>query len=136
MGAWGHGPFEDDAALDFVWDIEGSDNPKGVIIDALDRAVEANYLESDEGSAAIVSAAYVDSVVNGTKYTTPEMSEPYEVDTFPSRFPELDLSDLRTTAVKALEKVIGGDSELRELWDESGEPAWQQGIQEMLGRLR
>lgn len=135
MGAWGHGPFEDDAALDFVWDIEEAENPKDIIIEALSRAVEAEYLEADEANAAIVSAAYIDSAVNGTKYTTPKMSEPYEVDTFPTRFPELDLSDVKSKAIAALEKVIGEGSELKELWEESEEPAWQNGIEEMIKRL-
>lgn len=48
----------------------------------LTRAVETEYLETDEANAANVSAAYIDSAVNGTKYTTPEMSEQYEVHTF------------------------------------------------------
>ena len=135
MGAWGHGPFQDDAALDFVWDIEESENPKHTILAALSYAIEAAYLDSDEANAAIVSAAYIDSAANGTKYTTPEKSEPYEVDTFPSRFPELDLSDLKSKAVAALEKVIGEGSELKELWEESEEPEWQKGIEEMIKRL-
>ncbi len=135
MGAWGHGPFEDDAALDFVRDIEEAKNPKKIITEALDHAVESDYLETDEANAAIVSAAYIDSAVNGTKYTTPEMGEPYEVDTFPTRFPDLDLSDLKSKAVAALEKVIGEGSELKELWEEGGESEWQQGIEEMIRRL-
>lgn len=136
MGAWGHGPFEDDGALDFVWDIEEAENPKETIIEALDHAVESDYLETDEASAAIVSAAYIDSAINGTKYTKPGMSEAYEADTFSTRFPEVDLSDLKSKAVAALEKVIGEGSELKELWEESDEPAWQQGIEEMIKRLK
>lgn len=136
MGAWGHGPFEDDGALDFVWEIEEAENPKEVITEALDSAVESDYLETDEANAVIVSAAYIDSAVNGTKYTTDKMSEPYEVDSFPTRFPDLDLSDLKSKAVTALEKVIAEGSELKELWDESEEPAWQQGIEDMIKRLR
>jgi hypothetical protein len=31
--------------------------------------------------------------------------------------------------------MIGEDSELKELWEESKEPAWQQGIEEMIKRL-
>jgi len=136
MGAWGHRPFEDDAALDFVLDIEESKNPREVIVEALRRAVQFEYLEPDEANAAIVSAAYIDSAVNGTKYTTPEMSEPCEADTFPLRHPEIDLSDLKSIALAALEKVIGESSELKELWQESEEPAWEQGINEMIKRLR
>lgn len=135
MGAWGHGPFEDDGALDFVWEIEEAENPKEIILEALDHAIGSKYLETDQANAAIVSAAYIDSAVNGTKYTTAKMSEPYEVDTFPTRFPDLDLSDLKSKAVVALGKVIADGSELKELWEESEEPAWQQGIEEMIKRL-
>ncbi|MCD0489088.1 DUF4259 domain-containing protein [Pedobacter sp. MC2016-14] len=135
MGAWGHGPFEDDAALDFVREIEEAENPKEIIIEALDNAADAAYLEADEANAAIVSAAYIDNSINGTKYTTLEMSEPYEVDSFSTRFPDLDLSDLKSKAVAALKVVIAEGSELKELWEESQEPAWLNGIEEMIKRL-
>ena len=135
MGAWGHGPFEDDGALDFVMEIEEAKNPKDIITTALDQAIASDYLDTDQANAAIVSAAYIDSAVNATKYTTPEMTEPYEADTFPQRFPELDLTNLKDKAVTALEKVISEGSELKELWDESEEPAWQQGIEAMIKRL-
>lgn len=135
MGAWGHGPFEDDAALDFVREIEEAENPKEIIIEALDNAAGVAYLEADEANATIVSAAYIDNSINGTKYTTLEMSEPYEVDNFSTRFPDLDLSDLKSKAVAALKVVIAEGSELKELWEESQEPAWLNGIEEMIKRL-
>lgn len=137
MGAWGHGYFEDDSALDFMIDIEEAENPKEVISNALKIGVEAEYLETDEGNAIIVAATYIDRQLNGTKYSEPETDEPLDVDTFPDRHPEIDFRELRSNAVLALNKVLDDKSELNELWAENEEdyPSWRQGIEKLIQRL-
>jgi hypothetical protein len=137
MGAWGYGHFEDDSALDFMADIEDSEHPKKDLSNAFETAINADYLESDEGNAAIVSAAYVDRQVNGTKFSSADQDEPFDVDTFPDRHPVLDFSDLRAKAVQALRKVLGDSSELNELWAENDEeyPSWREGVEKMIQRL-
>ena len=136
MGAWGHGHFEDDAALDFMIEIEAGDSKK-TIADALTYALEVDYLDYDEGNAAIVSSAYIDRQVNGTKFSTPGQEEPLEVDTFPERHPDVELSEFRSAAVQALQKVLGDDSELNELWAENEElyPEWRLSIEQLINRL-
>ena len=138
MGAWGHGYFEDDSALDFMIDIEEAENPKEVISNALKIGVEAEYLETDEGNAIIVAATYIDRQLNGTKYSEPETDEPLDVDTFPDRHPEIDFRELRSNAVLALNKVLDDKSELNELWAENEEdyPSWRQGIEKLIQRLK
>lgn len=137
MGAWGYGYFEDDAAFDFMAEVEESGNPKGVLRRAFDTATDSDYVESDEGSAVIVAAAYVDRQLNGTRFSSADQQEPLSVDTFPDRNPEQDFSDLRERAVQALAKVLEDDSELNELWAENEEdyPAWRQGVEQLLHRL-
>ena|SRR5688572_29140135 len=137
MGAWGIGYFEDDSALDFMADIEDSDNPKQTIRDAISDAIDADYLESDQGTAAIIAAIYVDKQVNGTKYSSSDNDEPLDVDTFPERHPEQNFSDLKSTAVQALTKVLEENSELNELWAESEEnySASRQGVEQIISRL-
>jgi hypothetical protein len=137
MGAWGYGHFEDDLALDFMADVEDSDNPKEVITDALDSAIAADYMESDEGNAAIVAAAYVDAQLNGTKYSASDQVDPLDVDTIGERLPDLDLSGLRKKAILALNKVLADKSELKELWEENeGDyPLWRKGIEQLIERL-
>lgn len=137
MGAWGHGYFEDDAALDFMEAIEAADQPKEMINESLDLAIAAEYLECDEGNAAIVAAAYVDGQLNGTTFSSADKAQPLEVDTFARRHPDLDCSDLKGKAVQALQKLLGDQSELKELWAENEEdyPAWQEGIQQLRQRL-
>jgi hypothetical protein len=136
MGAWGTGFFEDDGAFDFMEEIESSDRPKETIAAAFRVAIDGDYLDSDEASAVTVAAAYVDRFVNGTKFSAPDDDDPLEVDSFPDRHPDQDLSDLRGMAVRALQKVLGDDSELKELWAETDElAAWQGGVEELIERL-
>ncbi len=137
MGAWGYGHFEDDSALDFMADIEESSNPKKVIGNTFEKAIAADYIESDEGTAVVVAAAYVDGQINGTKFSGGDQAEPLSVDTFANRHRDVDLSDLRKNAVQALNKVLGENSELKELWEENEEdfPLWKQGIQLLIKRL-
>lgn len=138
MGAWGYGHFEDDAALDFMQEIEEADDPKQAIVNAFDTAISSEYLEAYEGSAAIVGATYIDRQLNGTRYSTDPEDEPLAVDTFPDRHPGQDLSPLRHQAVEALQQVLAGHSELNELWAENDAdyPAWQQGVQQLMERLK
>jgi len=138
MGTWGLGYFDDDSALDFMADVEESANPKAVLKNAFDKALEADYLESDEGSAVIVAATYLDRQLNGTKFSAEDRDEPLEVDTFPDRHPEINLSDLREKAVIALSKVLNENSELHELWRENEEdyPAWKNNVEALILRLK
>lgn len=137
MGTWGTGYFEDDSALDFMNDIEQSTDPKRMIVKAFDTAIKSDYIESDEGTAVIVSAAYVDRQVNGTRFTLENNGEPFEVDTFPDRHPEQDFLDLKGKAVSALARILGENSEINELWAENDEeyPAWRDGVQQLMARL-
>jgi hypothetical protein len=136
MGAWGHGYFDDDAAFDFMDALEESDDPKGVIRDAFEGAVESDYLETDEGNAVVVAATYVDRQVNGTLFSGAGGDDPLPVDTFPDRHPDAHLRDLKPLAVQALHVLLGESSELKELWEEDGEPgAWRAGIEQLIARL-
>ena len=137
MGAWGTGYFEDDGAFDFMDEIESSDKPKETVATAFRGAIAADYLETDEANAVIVAAAYVDRYVNGTTFSAPDDDDPLDVDSFPERRPDQDLSGLTGIAVQALQKVIGENSELKELWEETDEfEAWQGGVVQLIGRLR
>lgn len=137
MGTWGTGYFEDDAALDFMIDIEQSNDPKRMLAKAFDSAIKSDYIESDEGSAVIVAAAYVDRQVNGTKFTTESDGAPLDIDTFPDRHPDQNFLDLKVKAVSALARILGDNSEINEVWAENDEEysTWREGIQQLIGRL-
>lgn len=79
----------------------------------------------------------VDSQLNGTKYSEVDRDEPLDVDTFPERYRNISFSDLQSSAVQALQKVIVDNSELSELWAETEEyyPAWRQTVEQLIERL-
>jgi Domain of unknown function (DUF4259) len=136
MGAWGPGYFEDDAAVDFMRDIEESREPKRMLLKTFDSAIKKDYIESHEGSAVIVAAAYVDRQVNGTKFSAMG-TKPLEIDSFPERNPDQNFMDLKEKAVAALKKVLAENSEIRELWAENDDDytLWKDSIEQLMGRL-
>ena len=138
MGAWGYGHFQNYAALDFMDEIETAEGPKAVINDALVNATESEYLESDDGNAAIVAATYIDSQVNGTKFSLEGDEGLLDVNAFADRHPGVDFYELREIALEAMQKVLSDDSELNELWskNEKDYPAWRQGVEQMMERLK
>ena len=135
MGAWGPGIFDDDAAYDFVEILQDTDDPIEVFTSSFETAIAADYLDYDDAHAATVSAAYMDSLLNGTAY---ESENEEALRSFREERNELPLQPLKPLAVKALQKVISDQSELNELWQGNEElyPEWKQNIQLLIDRLR
>jgi Domain of unknown function (DUF4259) len=134
MGAWDYGFFDNDAALDYVDELEDSENPKVFFKRAFANAAKASPLGQDDAHAVIVSAAYIDYILNGTHY-----GEDNEILVdFAAQHPKLKVDDLRADAIKSLQKVIGPDSELNELWAENAEDydKWKGTIVELIRRLK
>ncbi|RYY86799.1 MAG: DUF4259 domain-containing protein [Chitinophagaceae bacterium] len=137
MGAWGSNYFENDAAFDYMDDIEETDDPVDMIEDIFSEALQSDELDSDTGSAVIVAAAYIDRQLNGTRYTEAGDEEELPIDSFPERNPGIDLAPFRGNAVNALRKLLEPGSELNGLWaeNETDGPAWRQSIEALIARL-
>ena len=137
MGAWGIGIFDDDTAYDFFDDIE-ADAP-GFFARSFRTATAADYLEYDDGIAALVSAAYLDNLLNGTtyKHENGEEEGPANVNRFAEYYSGPSLRHLVPAAVEAVRSVRTGNSELRELWEENEEdyPSWQAMLEALEERL-
>ncbi|MBK9452907.1 MAG: DUF4259 domain-containing protein [Bacteroidetes bacterium] len=134
MGAWDYGFFDNDAALDCVDALEDSENPKAFFKRAFSDALKSTYLDQDDAHAVTVSAVYIDFLLNGTHY-----GEDHEnLLSFANAHPKLKVDDLRGEAVKALQKVIGPDSELQQLWAENKDdfPSWKRTIEDLIARLK
>ena len=61
MGAWGTGPFDDDNASDWVWELQEADDWR-VVEQALRGAADVDattYLEAPDGQIAWAAAAVV-----------------------------------------------------------------------------
>lgn len=130
MGAWGHGVFEDDTALDFMDELMGHSDPRPIMAQAFGVDGESG-LDYEQGHAVLVSALVMRSV---------EDKEPLEEDEDPdwTRWRQslegLDFSRLYGPAVRSLQHLIGPNSELNELWAENEEdyPLWRQQAQDLL----
>ena len=137
MGTWGYKHFENDSAFDYSSMIEDSDNPKEILKDTFGHTLQMDNISADQGQALIAFAAYVDSQTNGTKYSDDD-TDLLDVDTFPQRHPDLDFTDIKEVAYKAVLKVLDKDSELNELWEENKEeyPLWIKEVEGLIERLK
>ena len=68
MGAWDYGVFDDDTAYDALDDLKGTADIMMEMEKYFDKAIQTDYVGYDEGHYTLVSAAVIDSVINGTSY--------------------------------------------------------------------
>ncbi|MEM9373872.1 MAG: DUF4259 domain-containing protein [Planctomycetota bacterium] len=121
MGAWGHGPFENDGALDFLYPIEERKSWQPAaeeITAAAQRVVEGGYIDAFDGDILIAAGALV------------ALQEGHDVASWSGETPLVDIApcppDLRAMIVAALPRVIDGpESEPHDLWEETDDlQAW------------
>jgi hypothetical protein len=127
MGAWGNGSFENDRALDWAREMLAGDQPLAAVEFALDESTGVDYLEADEGSAAIAAAEVVAGLAGRSRGTMPEA-----ITAWVTKQPE-PTDELLALAIKAVRRVLADDSELRELWEEGDEgDDWRGDVEELL----
>lgn len=132
MGAWGTGSFENDAAVDWLNELEHSDglNPVTEALAFVANLDLDEYLEVDEASAAVAAAEIVAALHGHPTYNLPERAQEWLA---AHRFEVA--RDPVNLAVKAVSRVKA-DSELKELWDESPDVSdWFAKIDDLLDRL-
>jgi hypothetical protein len=130
MGAWAHGGFDNDDALDFASELVAGQTWEPVS-EALASVIEAEdgYVEAPEASTALAAAEVVAAAVG-----RPAAQLPAEVTAWvaSAAAPEAELVG---RARRAAERVLG-DSELADLWGESPDSAlWRREVEGLLGRL-
>jgi hypothetical protein len=116
MGAWGEKAFENDSALDWFNDLEA----EGVealrhLLESVAETDEEDYLDIDDGAAAIAAAEIVAAARGRGR---DRLTEPV-IAWLDASGDELVEEDLLLAAA-AIERVVGASSELRELWEEGG----------------
>ncbi|MFB7913941.1 DUF4259 domain-containing protein [Streptomyces sp. NPDC056061] len=120
MGTWDTGHFDNDTAADFSGRLD--DTPESeretVIRTVLEFALTEGFLDSDEAAEAVAAAALIASQCPGGEAVTTAYG--------PDKPLPVLAAELRPLAVKALDAVLGDDSELRELWEDNEE--WTSGI--------
>jgi hypothetical protein len=135
MGAWGFDTFDNDAACDWKYELEESDD-----LSVIERAISAvlnddeEYLDADLGAAGLadcdalarlrgnwgVRNAYTESLdawVEAHRHLTPS-------------------PDLLRRALAAIDRIRGESSELAAVWDEGdSKDQWHKAVDALRGRL-
>lgn len=132
MGAWDYGIFDDDTAYDALYDLETSKNIMNDMEKYLDEVIKADYVGYDECHYALVSAAVIDSIINGTSYRCDDSYTEW-IETLK----ELDVTPLKKKTIQAIDRVLSDHSELKELWEENKKlyTSWQNDKRKIQKRL-
>jgi hypothetical protein len=132
MGAWGAKAFENDAALDWLAELE----VRGVlalraVLSGVAELERDEYLDQEEGSTAIAAAEVVAAALGrGRDRVHPEANAWLDANAGEIVAEDLD------PARRAVERVLAENSELRDLWDENGpHAAWHADVGALLLRL-
>lgn len=121
LGTWDVGPFDNDTAADWCGDLDDAAAEKraALIREALSRVAEHGdeYLDSGDAVEAIAAAAIVAAQLPGgagidTAYAPDFLLEGGTVEV---------AHDVPAIGVRALDRIVGDDSEWRELWEEAEE---------------
>ena len=128
MGAWGEKPFENDSALDWPGDLEDVDDLRNTLASVADAE---DYLDVDDGSAAIAAAEIVAAARDGKLERLVKDASAW-LDRHRKQVTDAD----RALAARAVARVCGSESELAELWDEGGtDNDWRRDVAGLVARL-
>lgn len=129
MGAWGHGSFENDSAMDWLGELAGS-GPSIVGDTLADVADETVHLDLEDASAALAAAELV-AAAHGKGDDRLDETAVSWLAAHRAQIATVDLALAR----RAVERVFAS-SELREIWDESDEAGdWHANVRGLIRRL-
>ena len=135
MGTWGVGPFENDTACDWKYDLEEIDDHR--LIESTLRKIDdagTNYLKAPEADEAIAAAETI-ARLKGSFYVRNAYTE--TVDAWVAKHNFDPPQELVDSAIKAMERILTPPSELLELWEESDEFGdWKQQMEDLKTRLK
>jgi len=127
MGAWSHEPFGNDTACDWAYGLD-EQRDFSLVAQAIQAVLDngSDYLDSDLASEAIAAAEVLAKAL-GRGTQTDSYTE--EVDAWVKSIAAKPSQDLLSKANGALTRIMGSDSELRELWEESDDfGSWESSI--------
>jgi Domain of unknown function (DUF4259) len=130
MGAWGAGPFENDDASDWVYELEEAPD-LNFVRDVLRSVVDATgYLDAPDGSIGLAAAEVV-----AAAHGHPTGALPESVTTWAAAHGSQVSNDDLMLAVAAVDRIVSDDSELRDLWEDAADAGWATSVQELRQRL-
>lgn len=130
MGAWGAGVFENDDAMDFVFELSESDGWK-LVRRTLRQCLDEGYTDAAQAACALVAAETVAAAMG-----QPVAGLPTEVASWVAQHREDLPAGLEDRAREAVERVLEDDeSELRQLWIDEDGAAWTAALDDLINRL-
>jgi hypothetical protein len=122
MGSWGMGHFENDTALDWSYELQESDN-LNLLTSTIGKVLNQDYIDADDASMAVAALAILAHLKGNSSIEIDESSLEW-VEKYQGK---LEISDdLLKQGLKALDAIMGNESELKDLWEEEEDcyPAW------------
>jgi hypothetical protein len=134
MGAWAEDTFGNDTACDWIGTF--LDDPGlPVVQSAIQTVLDADdYLDSDQACDCLAACEVIARLQGkwGMRNTYS-----VDLDNWIEANPTDVPPDLKAAAEAAIERILGPDSELQELWDEDGRNEdWHKAIDELRERIR
>ena len=132
MGAWGTGNFDNDTALDWVFELEET-NDLSLIRETIEAIFTEDYIDSDVGSEALIA---IEAIARLKGNFGIENSYAEDLDNWVKSH-KLEVSnELIEKSKKALKLIVSDKSELYELWEETEDfESWKDEIDNLRARL-
>jgi hypothetical protein len=125
MAAWGTKTFEEDTANDWIQELIDSEDPREFLVESL--SIDPGFIEADQAAAILAAGETLIALLD-----EPRVGVPGELVDWVGDNECEDVSDLPETAVASIVKVLGDESELRDIWNESEEfEEWQENVDQM-----
>jgi hypothetical protein len=135
MGAWGHLPFDNDTTNDWAYGLDDVDD-LSLAESAFDEieAVGADFLDQDIACNALGACEVLARLLGRPGYTNAYTEK---VDQWVAAHKLKPPPALLKRASAAIDRILGANSELRELWEEGEEAgAWREAIEDLRARVR
>ncbi len=129
MGTWGSGPFENDDAADWVYDLEDADDLT-LAMDAIERVRNSDYVDAYDASVALAAAEVIAAAGGAPHADLPEGVSRWLTEADPDV-----AADHGEAATAAVARIRGEDSELAELWAEVDAAEWHSHLDDLVERL-
>jgi hypothetical protein len=133
VGAWGELAFDNDTANDWAYGLEEVDDLSLVESTFAElEAVGLRYLDGDSACNALAACEVLARLRGQPGYTNAYTEK---VDKWVASHHLEPPAPLINRSVAAIDRILGENSELRELWEEGDPGPWRTAVADLHGRL-
>ncbi|MFT5881686.1 MAG: hypothetical protein ACI9FG_000172 [Crocinitomicaceae bacterium] len=125
MAAWGTKTFEEDTANDWIQELIDSEDAREFLSESL--SIDPGYIEADQAAIVLAASETLIALLD-----EPRAGIPGELVDWVGDNECDDVSDLPEVALLALAKVLGKESELRDIWSDAEDfDEWLENVESM-----